>query len=214
MDSNVYFIRTDDLGNVCGDTLRYTVDSLLVSSALTSTTNQGSWSVNVLAPYQDTLLGNVFGEGNSYLWYMNGVAQDSGIGTYDSLILNLVDTGWYSIGFVGYDTIYGCYSYSFLNLNVSAQAGSYIPNAFTPNGDNTNDLWVPVINSSDPQGVITRIYDGYGNKVYEAFGTTIGWDGTNLAGVDCVIGTYVVQCSFLDLSGNLVQSVSYVSLLR
>jgi gliding motility-associated-like protein len=211
MDSAVYFYRVDDLGNVCGDTLRYSVDSNLVSVALSSWSS--SLSTNVLAPYADTLQGDVYGDGNSYYWIINGVIQDSGVGTYDTLALNLVDTGWYSIGFVGYDSIYGCAAYSFLNYYVSTQAGSYIPNAFSPNADNVNDLWIPVIHSNSPQTIVTKIYDSYGNKVFENVGGSISWDGTNPNGANCSIGTYIVQLNYTDLSGNSVQSITYLTLI-
>ena len=212
MDSAVYFYRVDDLGNVCGDTLRYSVDSNLVSVALSSWSS--SLSTNVLAPYADTLQGDVYGDGNSYYWIINGVIQDSGVGTYDTLALNLVDTGWYSIGFVGYDSIYGCAAYSFLNYYVSTQAGSYIPNAFSPNADNVNDLWIPVIHSNSPQTIVTKIYDSYGNKVFENVGGSISWDGTNPNGANCSIGTYIVQLNYTDLSGNSVQTNTYLTLIR
>ena len=94
------------------------------------------------------------------------------------------------------------------------QAGPYIPNAFSPNGDSINDLWIPVIHSSNPQAIETKIYDSYGNKVFEYIGATISWDGTNPNGANCNAGTYIVQCSYTDLSGNSVQSVTYLTLIR
>jgi len=145
---------------------------------------------------------------------INGVIQDSGVGTYDTLAINLVDTGWYSIGFVGYDSIYGCAKYTSLYYYVSTQAGAYIPNAFSPNGDNVNDLWIPVIHSSNPQAIETKIYDSYGNKVFEYTGASISWDGTNPNGVNCNAGTYIVQCNYTDLSGNSVPSITYLTLIR
>ena len=214
IDSAVYFYRMDDLGNICADTLRYSIDSNLVSAALSSWSS--SPSTNVLAPYADTIQGNVYGEGNSYFWIFNGIIQDSGVGTFDTLVLNLVDTGWYNIGFIAYDSLYGgnCNNYAFLNYFVSAQAGSYIPNAFSPNGDNINDFWIPVVNSSSPQSIVTKIYDSYGNKVFESSGAAISWDGTNPNGVNCNAGTHIVQCSYTDLSGNSVQSITYLTLIR
>lgn len=212
MDSAVYFYRVDDIGSVCGDTLRYSIDSTLVSVALSSWST--SSSTNVLAPYTDTLQGNVYGEGNSYFWMVNGIIQDSGVGTFDTLLLNLVDTGWYSIGFVGYDSIYNCTGSSFLNYYVGTQAGSYIPNAFSPNNDNVNDLWVPIINSNNPQSIITKIYDPYGNKIYEYTGSVISWDGTYPNGTNCSVGTYIIQCNYTDLSGNNIQSLTPLTLMR
>lgn len=52
----------------------------------------------------------------------------------------------------------------------------YIPNAFSPNGDNENDiLYVrgPLIKE-----MVFRIYDRWGELVFESFDRSIGWDGT------------------------------------
>lgn len=52
----------------------------------------------------------------------------------------------------------------------------YIPNAFTPNGDQENDvLFVrgPLI-----EGMIFRIFDRWGEMVFETEDRLIGWDGT------------------------------------
>jgi gliding motility-associated-like protein len=52
----------------------------------------------------------------------------------------------------------------------------YIPNAFTPNGDQENDvLYVrgPLI-----EGMIFRVFDRWGEMVFETEDRLIGWDGT------------------------------------
>ena len=56
---------------------------------------------------------------------------------------------------------------------------SYVPNAFSPNGDGINDhfeIYFPedlIINSYE-----MKIYDRWGNKVFESRETTDSWDGT------------------------------------
>jgi gliding motility-associated-like protein len=52
----------------------------------------------------------------------------------------------------------------------------FVPNAFTPNGDNENDvLFVrgPLI-----EGMIFRVFDRWGEMVFETEDRLIGWDGT------------------------------------
>ena len=52
----------------------------------------------------------------------------------------------------------------------------FIPNAFTPNGDLENDvlyvrgIWI--------EKMIFRIFDRWGEMVFESTDSTIGWDGT------------------------------------
>ncbi|NBC04269.1 MAG: T9SS type B sorting domain-containing protein [Bacteroidetes bacterium] len=56
-----------------------------------------------------------------------------------------------------------------------------IPNAFTPNGDELNDVFLPVItNAENIEGLIQefRIYSRWGAEVYVEFGPDVqGWDG-------------------------------------
>jgi len=194
-DSSVYFARTDDLGRVCGDTVFYTLNQ-------TVTVASTGYSQTVIAPYMDTIQGNVFGDGNMYSWYLNGQQVSMGIGVFNTVSINLVDTGIYHYFFYGMDSIYGCKDSIDFTITVAGQAPSYFPNAFTPNGDNINDTWIPVINTSKTSSVVLRIFDSYGNKVYQKNDNDISWDGTNQAGELCNSDVYTVTCSFMDLSGS------------
>ncbi|QXP57694.1 T9SS type B sorting domain-containing protein [Cellulophaga sp. HaHa_2_95] len=51
-----------------------------------------------------------------------------------------------------------------------------IPNFFTPDGDGTNDLWIPDNITQFPDIYIT-IYDRYGREVYRLIDNPTGWDG-------------------------------------
>lgn len=50
-----------------------------------------------------------------------------------------------------------------------------MPTAFTPNGDNVNDIYQPV--PANTNVTVFRIYNRWGEKIYEARGTNVGWDG-------------------------------------
>lgn len=52
----------------------------------------------------------------------------------------------------------------------------YVPNAFTPNGDGKND--VLFVRSRIVQEVVFRVYDRWGEKVFETNSMQNGWDGT------------------------------------
>jgi len=56
-----------------------------------------------------------------------------------------------------------------------------IPNAFTPNGDEQNDVFLPVVtNAENIEGLIEefRVYSRWGTEVYVEFGPDVqGWDG-------------------------------------
>jgi gliding motility-associated-like protein len=82
------------------------------------------------------------------------------------------------------EDIYGC------TKSVSYSVVQYckdilIPNAFSPNGDNVNDLWQVSGLESDPQTSI-QIFNQYGNIIHTTTGKIPFWDGKvkgNLANV-------------------------------
>ena len=55
----------------------------------------------------------------------------------------------------------------------------YVPNTFTPDGDQFNQHFQPVFTSGfDPYNFNMIIVDRWGEIVFETFDATIGWDGT------------------------------------
>jgi gliding motility-associated-like protein len=66
-----------------------------------------------------------------------------------------------------------------------------IPNAFTPNGDGTNDVF-RIIPGVDVHSVDFRIVNRFGEVVFETKDPKQGWDG-NLRGLPAEVGTYMYQ---------------------
>jgi gliding motility-associated-like protein len=79
----------------------------------------------------------------------------------------------------------------------------YAPNAFTPNGDEKNDIWKPEGQDIDPNHYELSIYDRWGNLVFHTTTWTKGWDGkanngTQIAQMD----SYVWVVALKDTRGN------------
>jgi gliding motility-associated-like protein len=72
-----------------------------------------------------------------------------------------------------------------------------LPNVFTPNGDGSNELFIPFpyrfIASIDLQ-----IYDRWGGLVFETTDPDINWDGTNLKGEELAESTYFYVCKVFE----------------
>lgn len=68
-----------------------------------------------------------------------------------------------------------------------------LPNTFTPNGDNQNDLFIPY-----PYRFVERVdfqvYNRWGNLVFETQDPDLNWNGQNLQGKDLAEGTYFYTC--------------------
>ena len=71
-----------------------------------------------------------------------------------------------------------------------------LPNIFTPNGDNVNDLLTPLPNYRFVKDIEIKIYDRWGLLMFETTDINIRWDGTNKANKQpCVSGTYFYICT-------------------
>ena len=66
----------------------------------------------------------------------------------------------------------------------------FVPNAFSPDGDNTNDLFQVI--GKGLNHITIEIYNRWGQLVFEAPNLSEPWDGT-YRGQPCPIGTYVYQ---------------------
>lgn len=73
-------------------------------------------------------------------------------------------------------TAEGCEQKACITIEVSPESTLYIPNAFTPNGDDLNDvLYTPGTNLIKYHFMI---YNRWGNLVFESNDAEKGWDGT------------------------------------
>lgn len=65
-----------------------------------------------------------------------------------------------------------------LNLSLSQiQYDLFVPNVFSPNGDNINDIFLPVIYCDKLVEYKLQIFDRWGNLVFESNNKDIGWNG-------------------------------------
>jgi gliding motility-associated-like protein len=90
--------------------------------------------------------------------------------------------------------------------------GLYLPSAFSPNQDGTNDSFRPLNNNIESYSM--SIYNRWGELIYKSDDHTIGWDGT-YRGRDAGLGvyTYVAEYSFINQSEKEIQSGN-VTLIR
>lgn len=83
-----------------------------------------------------------------------------------------------------------------------------LPNVFTPNGDMENDDYKPVIEPGtifEPEGYKLRIFNRWGQIVFESDDPTETWNG-NFRGEPAPVETYIVQFkAVLDLCGSMRQ---------
>jgi gliding motility-associated-like protein len=88
-----------------------------------------------------------------------------------------------------------------------------IPNIFTPNGDNINDIFSII--STDLQTLDVEIYNRWGLKLYEWHTSFGGWDGRNAKnGIECPDGTYYYILYAKGNNRKEIKQTGFVNLLR
>ena len=88
-----------------------------------------------------------------------------------------------------------CDAESKINIKLNPISDSFSPpNAFSPNGDTSNDVWV-IAGSQNYMDCTISIFNKQGSKVFEQKGYTNTWDGT-YDGKELPEGTYyyVLNC--------------------
>jgi gliding motility-associated-like protein len=89
----------------------------------------------------------------------------------------------------------------------------YAPNAFTPNGDGTNEQFRPVGTAWDINKYNLWVFDRWGNQVFFTQDTTRGWDGTK-QGNDVQQDTYVWKVRLHDIFGTQHEYNGQINLVR
>jgi len=83
-----------------------------------------------------------------------------------------------------------------------------LPNAFTPNSDGNNDLFVPITNCQVVE-VEFQVFNRWGEVVFETSDPQLNWDGTNLQGEDLAEGVYFYTCKIFEQSIDGTQLAPY-----
>ncbi len=106
----------------------------------------------------------------------------------------------------------GCFVVDTVQLITFNKADIFVPSAFTPNKDGKNDRLKP-ITAGIRHLQYFRIWNRWGQLVYQSVTDLPGWDGT-IQQVAAPAGTYVWEVKALDTRGFPVQKKGTVVLIR
>ena len=93
----------------------------------------------------------------------------------------------------------------------------YIPSSFSPNGDNLNDVFMPVFSEYglDTKTYEMEIFDRWGHSLFRTKDVTKGWDGTiNTKGDSIKEEVYIYKIKYKDVDGNLYSKIGDVFLKK
>lgn len=107
----------------------------------------------------------------------------------------------------------GCTATDTMSVCLEGDVAIHVPNAFTPNGNGLNEIFIPKTYGIDAQKYEFWVFDRWGNEIFHTTDITLGWDGT-LNGTKCQIDTYVYRVYAWDVMGNPHKVIGGFSLIR
>ncbi len=148
-------------------------------------------------------------EAVSWQWFFDSI----GTSREENPIFSFPDTGRYKVDLV-VSHLNGCLDTSTQFLRVVPYQSYFLPNAFTPNGDGSNEFFkgvgfVELISNFEMQ-----IYNRWGEKIFETNDINEGWDGRNMRnGGDALPAVYLYLVTYDDPDG-AQQLSGFVTLVR
>jgi gliding motility-associated-like protein len=122
------------------------------------------------------------------------------------------DTGMYTIKQMVYNQL-GCMDSTFRTITVNGIVTVFIPNAFTPGGNNLNDVFLV-----KGKGIISlemAIFNRWGDLVFTSNDMNFGWDGKiNGSGEQAKQDVYVYKVKITDALNNSYLYSGNVTLIR
>jgi gliding motility-associated-like protein len=115
----------------------------------------------------------------------------------EDLVMTWSDTGTYVINVIRIND--GCpslpQSYT-VNVTKCDEPIYFVPNAFTPDGDNFNQSFIPIFTTGvDPYNYHLTIFNRWGEIVFESYDMSKGWNG-KYSDFSCQDGVYTWKIEF------------------
>lgn len=121
-------------------------------------------------------------------------------------------TGTYCITLYAENNL-GCKDSTIKCITVKPEKTIYIPNSFTPNGDNLNNVFKAYAAGWDPNIFFEmRIFNRWGNQIFSSNDIQIGWDGKGSAPANG-IDTYVYRIEIKDKTDHRILN-GHINLIR
>jgi gliding motility-associated-like protein len=141
-----------------------------------------------------------------YTWSLSGIY----VSNTTDLLYPITDTGNYNFQLIAMNQ-YGCLDTTDVLIRVNPSFGIYFPNAFTPNGNDINDQFLPKGYGITEYEIM--IFDRWGEMVFRSTDMSRGWDGTYKNGLPFP-DVYAYRCVIKDVKENLHYYTGAVTLVQ
>jgi gliding motility-associated-like protein len=164
-----YTLSVDNQGCVSEDQVTITVESAPIAG----------FTINPFELTAVNPVANFFNLSNGQNFYLWTIDEDT-VSTQSSFSYNFPEdvSAEYEVCLEATSTDAGCTSQICKDIEVTGAMSVYLPNSFTPNGDGLNDEFGPVTNNVDRLFFTFRVFDRWGQIIFETNNPNEWWDGT------------------------------------
>jgi gliding motility-associated-like protein len=147
------------------------------------------------------------GEGDFYEWTSVPLVDIENPNDRQITVPGLIDPVEYHV----YVELDGCPAEGFKLVSMYPPSRLGVPTAFSPNGDGVNDELR--VYGSGFYDMLFRVYNRYGQLVFETRDSSVGWDGTvNGVKQEMEVYTYYIRVVFQDQ--DVIEETGNITLLR
>jgi gliding motility-associated-like protein len=164
-----YVVTITDNTNGCSSTSTVNVTNIAVTAAFTANPLSGT------APLLVNFTNQTPGTGNVYSWNFGDTNNNTSSLTNPDHTYNA--TGNYTVTLLVTDASGLCSATATISIDVFENSTIIVPNVFTPNGDNKNDVFK--ITTTGIKELNCDIFNRWGTKVANISGINGTWDGSN-----------------------------------
>lgn len=201
---------TTTSNNGCTNTATYT-DYIYVENVPIAAFYPSSYELSILDPEVEFY--NYSTGAVNYLWYFG----DGGTSNEENPSYQYqsdVETS-YEVMLIAISPI-GCRDTAYHQIGIVEELIFFIPNTFTPDGDQFNQIFQPIFTSGhDPYDFNFYIFNRWGEIIWESHDPEVGWDGTYGGHGLVQFGQYVWKADFkLRKNDERVQFTGHVNVIR
>ncbi len=200
--TQVYTVTGTD-ANGCSSTASLTITGLPIPVAqFTATPPNGDIPLEV-----DFF--NTSQNANAYFWNF-GNGQSLSINDLSAQQSTYLNMGTYTVWLVASNGL--CADSISALITVTAEPWIFVPNVFTPNGDDANETWM--IDTKNMESIELVIVNRWGNPMAKIEDINGGWDGKTPDGSEATDGTYFYKFKAKALNGEEFSGHGFLTLIR
>ncbi len=190
---------TNSLNNGSFVTVNPQASAIFTSSSLSETTLNPTFSFT-----------NLSVNASSYVWDFG----DGQISLATNPIYTYADNGNFVVSLTA-NNIFNCPDSTFIIIEVKPSFDIYLPNAFTPDGDDFNHTFFAKGYGISDKDYTLHIFNRWGDLIFESHDMNQGWDGTmKKDGTKAQDDVYSWVVYFRDISEKKYKKEGHVSLLK